>query len=157
MSNFSRETLLTMKLSSIPYQPTLILNNCPLAVPLPPHKCPSHMLANTLTCCNPSSMSLLYILTCNARSLFNKSDDLDLMLTDGIYRSTEVICCQETWLNGTIDSSIITPSGYLCFRSDRPSSDVNRGGGMTTVVNCSRCHSPKVILYSPKSRVFLFC
>jgi len=95
MSNFSRENLITMKLSSIRYQPTLILNNWRLAVPRPPQKRPSHKRRwqNELKFCNPSSMSLLSILTCNARSLFNKSDDLDLMLIYEIYRSTGVICC----------------------------------------------------------------
>jgi len=96
MSTFSRENFLTMKLSPIPCQPTLILNNCPLDVPRPPHKRPSHRRdwQNALTFCNASSMSLSYILRGNARSLFNSSDDLDLMFTDGIYRSTGVICCQ---------------------------------------------------------------
>jgi len=93
MSNFSQENLLAMKLSPIPYQPTLLLNNCPLAVPRPPHKRPSHRRGwqNALQMCNPSSMSLPSILTSNERSLFSKSDYLDLMLTDGIYRSTGVI------------------------------------------------------------------
>jgi len=147
MSNFSQENLLAMKLSPIPYQPALLWNNFALAVPRPPHKRPNHRRGwqNALKICNPSSMSLPSILTSNERSLFNKSDYLDLMLTDGIYRSTGVICCQDTWLNRNIDSSLITLSGSLCFRSDRPSSDVSRGGGVATFVNYSWCHSPKVV------------
>ena len=46
---------------------------------------------------------------------------------------------QETWLSSSIDSSLITPMNYMCFRQDRLSKC--RGGGVATFINTEWCKS----------------
>jgi len=59
----------------------------------------------------------------NARSIFNKYDELCLLKS--IYRPS-LICITETWLTDDIDNTLIAIDGYNIVRNDRSH---KKGGG----------------------------
>ena len=69
----------------------------------------------------------------NARSLLNKTDELRLTAD---LRKPSIICVTETWLNDSIDSSVVGLKGYSLCRCDRAG---RRGGGTCIYV---RTHIP---------------
>ncbi len=67
----------------------------------------------------PEKMTLQNVLACNARSIFNKSEDLSSLAKSKINRNLCAVAVTEKWLNADIDSTLVTPLGFLCFRTDR--------------------------------------
>ena len=63
-------------------------------------------------------------LSFNSRSLYNKLEELDSLLTD-LSPPPAFICVQETWCIPSEPDSLYNLDGYLTFRRDRP----NRLGG----------------------------
>ena len=64
-----------------------------------------------------------------ARSLFHKMDELSVVAK---LRNPEVICIMETWLNDTVDSSLMFLESYIMHRTDRC---YRRGGGVATYIS----------------------
>ncbi len=64
----------------------------------------------------------------NARSLFHKMDELSVVVQ---LRNPEVVCITETWLNETVDSSLMFLESYTLHRTDRC---YRRGGGVAVYI-----------------------
>ncbi len=87
----------------------------------------------------PENMTLPNVLTCNARSIFNKSEDLNSLAKSKMNRNAVT----ETWLNADVDSTLVTSPGFLCFRTDRDCKSNKCGGGTAIFINQWWCSSPK--------------
>ncbi len=76
---------------------------------------------NDLTTCK-GHISVIW----NSRSLLNKIEEIDRI---AIEASPSFIGITETWLNDTIDNSLIEIDGYNIHRADRTEASGKRGGG----------------------------
>jgi hypothetical protein len=63
----------------------------------------------------------------NAKSILNKRDEL--MIRIGLEKPG-IIGVTETWLNESIDDSVIAIPGFKICRRDRSDSSKTRGGGV---------------------------
>ncbi len=91
----------------------------------------------------PEKMTLPNVLACNARSIFNKSENLNSLAKSKINKNLFAVAVTETWLNANIDSTLVTPPGFLCFRTDRACKCNKRGGGTAIFINQRWCLSQK--------------
>ncbi len=85
----------------------------------------------------PEKMTLPNVLACNAQSIFNS------LAKYKMNRNLCAVAVTETWLNAEIDSTLITPPGFLCFGTDRVCKSNKRGGGTAIFINQGWCSSPK--------------
>ncbi len=76
-------------------------------------------------------MSVPAIASCNVRSIFEKTNELDILLKSGVYKKIGIMCLQKTWLHGSIDTSLVTLDGFSTHRVDRHGS---RDGGILTFI-----------------------
>jgi hypothetical protein len=86
-------------------------------------------------------MSVPSIFSTNVRSILNKVDDIQLLLNTKLFSNIGAFLVQETWLNQSIDSDLLTPDGYLCFRQDRSNSSRMKGGGVAIFVKRQWCNN----------------
>jgi hypothetical protein len=75
-----------------------------------------------------SSLSCLYF---NARSIMNKLDEIELIITD---EKLDVVAITETWLSDSVLTSEITVDGYTVLRKDRNDVNKTRGGGVALYI-----------------------
>ena len=88
----------------------------------------------------------------NVRSLIGKFDDFSTLIQSKQYRNVGVILLQESWLHGEIENNVVHIDGFTLHRSDRPSTERCRGGGVVSYINNIWCKSVKVVMkYSTKS------
>ncbi len=73
-------------------------------------------------------LSVPSLISLNARSMLNKTDDLRSLLLSRLYHNTGVILVQESWLNNSITSDLINVAIYSAFRTDRPNSKTVQSG-----------------------------
>ncbi len=66
-----------------------------------------------------SKMSVPAIASCNARSIFEKTDELGNFLKSGVYKKIGIMCLKEIWLHASIDTSLVTMDGFSTHRADR--------------------------------------
>ena len=78
---------------------------------------------------SPSLRSLPNVMVLNARSIFNKVDELTVHIEN--YKS-DMIFVSETWLSENIPNEAIHIGGYNVFRNDRVGT---RGGGVALYIN----------------------
>ena len=64
----------------------------------------------------------------NAQSLLPKFDEVKAVIS---LKSSSIVCITETWLNDTVDTSLVCIPGYSLSRSDRTT---KRGGGTAVYV-----------------------
>ena len=62
----------------------------------------------------------------NVCSLKNKVDDINVLL---LRSDLDLLAITESWLDASLDSSILKIDGYNCFRFDRDAGSGKRGGG----------------------------
>jgi exonuclease III len=62
----------------------------------------------------------------NARSIVNKADDLELLIT---LENPDIVGISETWLTQNISINEYNFQGYTLFRADRNDQFKTRGGG----------------------------
>ena len=74
----------------------------------------------------------LKIIHVNARSLFNKLDELKYNL-----KGFDIIVFTETWLNSSVDDSLLKWDNYQLVRLDREQVRNNRGGGVCVYIRSS--------------------
>ena len=67
----------------------------------------------------PCKMSVPTILCNNVRSLFGKLPDLSYLLQLKEFRNSCVLCLQESWLNDSVDDSVVHLDDFACYRQDR--------------------------------------
>ena len=89
----------------------------------------------------PSSNKSLKILYYNARSVLYKHD---LLLSESVSHSPDVICLTETWLVPEITDNELNINGYHLVRLDRD----RHGGGVAIFINDSLSFS--VLLLAPE-------
>ncbi|CAH8447583.1 unnamed protein product [Heterobilharzia americana] len=80
-------------------------------------------------------MTIPEILSTNCRSLPNKVDYLQSLLSTNVYRNTGVIMLQETWLHNLYDDDLVCLDGFKLFRQDRSFSKKKCGGGVATFIS----------------------
>lgn len=68
------------------------------------------------------------ILNTNTRSVLSKTDELSVLFRNS---DIDIAGISETWLSGTVPSSLINIPGYNCFRHDR---EAQAGGGVLCYV-----------------------
>ncbi len=83
----------------------------------------------------PEKRTLANVMACNARSIFKESEDLNSLAKSKMNRNLCAVAVTETWLNADIDSTLVTPPGFLCFRTDRACKSNKRGGGTAIFIN----------------------
>ena len=76
-----------------------------------------------------STKALPNVMLLNARSIFNKINELTIQV--GKYKS-DIIFATETWLTENIPDEAIPIPGFNLFRKERPS---GKGGGVAIYVN----------------------
>ena len=83
----------------------------------------------------------------NARSLVNKTDDLEIQLAGNRYvRECCVLIITETWLHTQIPDATVQLAGRTLHRWDRNSdSGKNRGGGLCIYVNEGWCNNSTIL------------
>ncbi len=72
-------------------------------------------------------ISVPSLISLNARSLLNKTDDLRSLFLSRLYHNTGVILVQESWLNLN-NSDLINVAIFSAFRTDRPNSKTVQSG-----------------------------
>ncbi|MGL5707187.1 MAG: reverse transcriptase family protein, partial [Aeromonas sp.] len=75
------------------------------------------------------------MLSCNARSLIGKIDDLTNIIQRHEYKKAGIIMLQESWLHPDIEDDIVRIDGFQLFRNDRSVNFNKRGGGVVTFIN----------------------
>ncbi len=73
-------------------------------------------------------ISVPSLILLNARSFLNKTDDLRSLLLSRLYHNTGVILVQESWLNNSINSDLISVAIFSAFSTDRPNSKTVQSG-----------------------------
>ena len=89
-------------------------------------------------------LSLPLVMSFNARSILGKFNYLQSLLNSNLFYNSCFINIQESWLNDSIDNSLLTLNGFILTRQDRCNSTKKRGGGLLTYVNEKFCKSPKL-------------
>ena len=89
-------------------------------------------------------LSLPLVMSFNARSILGKFDYLQSLMNNNLFYNTCFINIQESWLNDSIDNSLLTLNGFIPFRQDRDNFTKKRGGGLLTYVNEQFCKSPEL-------------
>ncbi len=117
-------------------------HSCPIAQHKRRNRCRRGWMAD-LRRVAPDKMTLPNVLACNARSIFNKSEDLNSLAKSKMNRNLCAVAVTETWLNADIDSSLVTPPGFRCFRTDRACKSNTRGEGTAIFINQRWSSSPK--------------
>ena len=92
----------------------------------------------------PLKQSFPYLISLNSRSLLSKIDDLRDLLDGRLYGNAATILIQEAWLSSPIDSDLVSPTYYQCFRTDRPERKKTRCGGVATYIHEDWCAHPTV-------------
>ena len=82
----------------------------------------------------------------NARSIVNKIPELNLLVNS---ENPDLICISESWLDQTIDSSLLSLPGYVIFRKDR-----NRHGG-GTLLGVKANLNPKEVVHNTSNEVVI--
>ncbi len=77
----------------------------------------------------------IYILACNARSIFSKSEDLNSLAKSKMYANLSATAVTESCLASDIDSTLIIPPGFQCFLTDRACRSNRRCGGTAIFIN----------------------
>lgn len=98
------------------------------------------------------------VLNINARSILNKSDDLESVLT--VY-DPDVTAVTETWLSDEIPDSVAIPSSHEIYRCDRAS----KGGGVALIIKKGLDYTPLpqhkniemacIVLHHPQLNIFI--
>ncbi len=70
-------------------------------------------------------------------------EDLNSLVKSKMNRNLCAVAVTETWLTADIDSTLVTPPGFLCFRTDRACKRNKRGGGTAIFINQCWWSSPK--------------
>ncbi|CAH8497529.1 unnamed protein product [Schistosoma bovis] len=68
---------------------------------------------------NINRMSIPELLNSNCRSLINKVDYLQFLLSQNTYRNCGVITIQESWLNDLQDDCLVSLHDFKIYRQDR--------------------------------------
>lgn len=76
----------------------------------------------------------------NSRSIFNKLDEIRIVVN---IKSPDFVCVVESWLDSTVDDTVITLAGYDVFRADRTSG--KQGGGICCWIKDS--YSVKILFF----------
>ncbi|CAH8500208.1 unnamed protein product [Schistosoma mattheei] len=90
---------------------------------------------------NINRMSIPELPNSNCRSLFNKVDYLQFLLSQNTYRNCGVITIQESWLNDLQDDCLVSLHDFKIYRRDRSNNKKRCGGGVATFVNINWCRS----------------
>lgn len=87
------------------------------------------------------------IITGNARSLRNKSDELEALVRyDFHYRESCVMCFTETWFTEVDTDDSVSVSGFTLVRSDRTAAaKKSKGGGTCVYINDKYCKDISVV------------
>ena len=90
---------------------------------------------------NINQMSIPELLNSNCRSLINKVDYLQFLLSQNMYRNCGVITIQESWLTDLQDDCLVSLRDFNIYRQDRSNNKKTCGGGVATFVNVNWCRS----------------
>lgn len=91
------------------------------------------MILSHRRCISEPKSNFPSILLLNARSIFNKFDELSCLVSS---MRPHIIAISESWLNSTITSDLLHMNGFVFYRMDR---DERIGGGVCLwISNCFR-------------------
>ncbi len=103
--------------------------------------CPRKFLSTSITVPLTKKNYWTSTLWQNARIAASCPDFVETMCAK---KGTVIFWLDNTrWLNADIDSTLVTPPGFLCFRTDRACKSNKRGGGTAIFIDQRWCSSPK--------------